>query len=77
MVVFRLFVTNASVYVQIVPCMKPVLNILELLFAIPLGILAAPVLLVLIVVKAFRKPADLSAAVIAMDTSPIASRYAG
>jgi len=57
--------------------MKSFLNIAELLFAIPMGILAAPVLLVLILVKAFRQPAEQGAAVIAMDTAPVASRYVG
>jgi hypothetical protein len=44
--------------------MKTTLQILELVFAVPLGIAAAPFLLLALFVKAFRRPAAARAAVV-------------
>jgi hypothetical protein len=57
--------------------MKSIQAILEVIFAIPLGILAVPLLIGTFLIKAFVPRPGASATVITLDTDQRISRHAG
>jgi hypothetical protein len=57
--------------------MKTVQSVVELLFAIPLGLLSVPLLLTVFLIKAIRPVRTAQTVVVRMDNSPELNRHTG
>jgi hypothetical protein len=57
--------------------MKTVHSVVELLFAIPLGLLSVPLLLTVFLIKAIRPVRTAQTVVVRMDNSPELNRHTG